>query len=100
MRILYEGKAYELLPIPRIVARCPECGGELVVQVTEYTTDDGAPTEHGIEVDCVRDDLGEENPQNPHRWWQGEWDRTLHHVRAWVMKFARVHPDERRRHVS
>jgi len=70
--------------VPVTVAVCPECRGRLCVWVNCWETDTGIPEEEGVEVDCIHDDLGERYPQNPHRWWQGEWIDVLTTVRAWA----------------
>ncbi len=70
--------------VPEAIAVCPECRGRLVVEINCWETDTGIPEEEGVEVDCVRDDLGETDALNPHRWWQGEWIDVLSTVRAWA----------------
>jgi hypothetical protein len=39
--------------IPRRVAICPCCGGALSLEVNEWLSEDGAPTEEGCYVDCA-----------------------------------------------
>jgi len=90
MTLTYDGKTYtDIVPVPRIVACCPECGGSLLVQVSEWESDTGTPTEFGVEVDCDRDDTCEDDPKFPHRWGHGEWQSTVASVRAWGAKWIR-----------
>lgn len=57
-------------PIPTTVAVCPHCQGQLYLEVDEWDTETGIPTEAGVHVSCVND---EESPglhyQMPYVWW-------------------------------
>lgn len=46
------------LPVPRNVAVCPMCGGNLEIQITGWY-DDGRASSDGFELDCVTEpDIG------------------------------------------
>ena len=70
--------------------RCPECGGPLTVDVNEWETDTGWPTEFGVEIDCRNNNYGDEEGCGDgfdHRWWQSDWQPAVDVVTQW----ARVH---------
>lgn len=103
MNLIYNGQRVgELLKLSRAVATCPECGGQLCVQVTEWESDTGTPTEHGVEVDCMNEPEPESKDyeDGKHRWWQGEWMPVLDKVRAWVRQWVRVDMEKARVGVS
>lgn len=77
----------EIVEVPDRVAKCPECGRGLMVQVNGCEAATGLLHEDDmIEVECVN----EPDPDDPeyadkaHRWWQGEWMPTLDRVRKWA----------------
>jgi hypothetical protein len=39
--------------VPTGIAKCPECGSELIAQCIEYEAGTGRPVATGIELDCV-----------------------------------------------
>jgi hypothetical protein len=45
--------------VPRDVAICPHCGGDLYLEVIEWFIDSGEPTEGGCYVSCVDEDTNE-----------------------------------------
>lgn len=75
--------------------RCPECGGPLTVNVTEWETVTGRPTECGVEVSCVWWEMSEleEEAGGPeaihHRWWQSDWQPVVDQVGSWGQKHLR-----------
>jgi hypothetical protein len=79
--------------VPNEVACCPECGGQLYLQVEACGTESRIPDEHGIEVDCENEpDPEDENfdTLDQHRWWQGEWQPVIDKVYRWATKHIRV----------
>lgn len=47
--------------IPREIAVCPYCGGQLYFEVDEWDTDTRVPTEAGVHVSCEHEDEPEPN---------------------------------------
>lgn len=88
----HDGPCPEIVRVPKRVAVCPECGGELLVQVCAWDTETMRPIrDEGIEVDCVNEpDPDDEDAESQHRWWQGEWMATLDKVRLWASRHLRV----------
>jgi len=69
---------------------CPECGGPLDVEISEWETDTGKPTEGGIIVYCRHEEEEEiralaENdyPEWEHDHWQSTWQPTI----DWIHKY-------------
>ncbi len=93
---LFQGARFSVMRIPRVVAKCPECGGHLYVQGTEWESDSRKPTEFGVEVECENEpDLDDPDFwEKCHRHWQGEWMPVLDHVTRWARRFIRVVPRE------
>lgn len=88
----------ERLPIyyPNENACCPECGGPLTVNVTEWETATGMPTECGVEVSCdwwedmlAMDEPTAEDFRRDHRWWQSDWQPVLNRVQRWGREHLR-----------
>lgn len=67
--------------VPMAVAKCPECGSELVAQCLQ-TDGAGRPVATGIEIDClsaVREGAFEVN----HTWTQDKWQPVRDSVAKW-----------------
>jgi hypothetical protein len=73
---------------------CPECGGELYVEVQEWDELTGFPTIAGVLVGCLS-----ESRMNAvhraaeialwgvgHRFWQSDWQPTINNVVNWVTR--------------
>lgn len=70
--------------------RCPECGGTLLVDVTEWESETGRPTECGVEIDCQHNNYGDEEEDGfDHRWWQSDWMPVLDALSAWARRHLR-----------
>jgi hypothetical protein len=85
--------------VPAGVAKCPECGGRLILQLTAWEAMTGRALKdgEGVEVDCEREpDLDDPDfADKAHRWWQGEWIDTLRRVHRWAtesLSVAGTHP--------
>jgi hypothetical protein len=80
--------------VPESVAVCPECRGRLALNVDEWESETGRPTEGGVTIDCEREpDLDDHSPEAKdaeHRWWQGEWMPVVDRVTAWAQRNVRV----------
>lgn len=63
--------------VPREVAECPECGGELTARSMQWDEQTGVPSAADIDVQCVND------PDCNHRWWQSDWQPVLDAIRRW-----------------
>jgi hypothetical protein len=70
--------------VPRSVAVCPECRGELTARAMEWDTETGQPSAVGIEIDClnflVHDGVG-------HRWHQSDWQPVRDAVAKWCKAY-------------
>lgn len=63
--------------VPREVAECPECGGELYAKAMAYVEETGQPVGTGIDIGCVKD------PNLNHRWHQSDWQPVVDAIRKW-----------------
>lgn len=63
--------------VPREIAECPECGGELTARSMAWDEKTGRPIGSAIQVDCVKD------PNGRHRWHQSDWQPVLDTIRKW-----------------
>lgn len=91
--------------VPPRVAKCPECGALLEVEVIEWESETGKPTgEGGIHVVCTREEkalddyiAGEMDEalyrsDYEERGWQSEWQPVCTRVARWAEKNVRVEP--------
>ena len=72
--------------VPTKVAKCPECGGMLVVRVNgwgEIAPDLWEPIVAQLQIDCENED-----PYGwyTHRWWQSDWQPVVDRVREWALR--------------
>lgn len=85
--------------IPNHIARCPECSGDLYVEVSEWETETGIPTDGGMLVHCRADDEATWGPPaadggkpvrsvKRHGYRQDDWWRTVRRSQGWVQKHA------------
>ena len=90
------GPCPELVPVPREIATCPECGGQLHLQASVWETDSGSLIRGEIEVDCANDNEPDDEgyEDRGHRWWQGEWQPVIDRVTRWAFAHVRVAPKE------
>jgi hypothetical protein len=72
---LWNGSQY---PVPKHVATCPECLGELVARSMEWETETGRPVASSIEIDC----LGEIRQR--HDWKQHLWQPVRDAIAKWA----------------
>lgn len=63
--------------IPREVAVCPECGGELTARSMQWDEQTGQPDASAIDVICAGD------PDVNHRWWQSTWQPVNDCIAKW-----------------
>lgn len=63
--------------VPREVAECPECGGELHARAMQWDAETGVPDAESIDLDCIADRACR------HRWWQSDWQPVLDKIRKW-----------------
>ena len=64
--------------IPKGVAVCPECGGELHARSMSWEQATGRPIAADIEIGCVAD------PDLNHRFWQSDWQPVRDAIAKWV----------------
>jgi hypothetical protein len=57
--------------VPKAVAVCPECGGELIARSMAWDTESGRPHKEALEIDCLY-----ANPNPTHRYLQHDWQRV------------------------
>jgi len=65
--------------VPKEVAVCPECGGELAARSMSNEVDTGRPIASAIEFDCMNDCRGGIS----HRWYQSTWQPIRDAVTVW-----------------
>lgn len=76
----YEGQSDRRgVYVPKEVATCPECGGELQARSMEWDTETGQPTATGIELECI-DYLSHESG---HNWHQSTWQPVRDVIAKW-----------------
>lgn len=73
--------------IPDTVAKCPECGEYLTVEITEWDTDTGEPTEGGFEISCDMEDF--EYDLHAERW-PTDWMSVEAKIYQWLLDNVRV----------
>lgn len=78
--------------VPRAVAVCPECNGELEADVFEWDAATGEPTELVELVCCAEDDYGQW--QRTHRSRQSVWQPVRDAVEHWARDHVRVRVKE------
>lgn len=66
--------------VPREVAICPECEGELAARCIEHEVATGRPIATGIEVDCMND---LRDGKAGHRWYQSDWQPVRDVIAKW-----------------
>jgi hypothetical protein len=66
--------------VPKEVAVCPECRGELAARSMEWEAETNRPTEVGIELDCMND---LRDGKRLHRWWQSDWQCVRDRIAKW-----------------
>jgi len=74
--------------LPRNVAICPECGGEIHVDCVEWDAVSGKPTQAGLDIACLADDAtepwsGEDNDVS-HIYLQGAWQPVRDAIWQWI----------------
>lgn len=67
--------------------RCPECGVALLVDIQEWESETGIPTEGGVEVDCAAVDW--DDAFTNHRYWQSDWEHARDTVERWARRHLR-----------
>lgn len=72
--LLYGRGAY----VPKEVAVCPECDGELMARAHAWDTATGVALAADLQIDCVRDAA-----RMQHRYWQSDWQPVRDAVRKW-----------------
>lgn len=63
--------------MPKTVAVCPECGGNLHVESGEWIEETGVPTIGALYIDC------ENEESERHRYWQSDWQSIFNAVEKW-----------------
>jgi ssDNA-binding Zn-finger/Zn-ribbon topoisomerase 1 len=63
--------------VPREVAECPECSGELYARSHSWIEETGQPIAEAIDIGCVND------PDCNHRYWQSDWQSIVDAIRKW-----------------
>lgn len=82
----------EPIAVPEEVAVCPECKAGLSLELTEWESDTGLPTQYGFELACDAIGGWERAPDDKwdtHRWWQSDWQPIHDTVRDWVRRRVR-----------
>lgn len=82
-------KPFDTKAIPRVIAVCPECDGNVEVECNEWTMVDGVsrPTQGGLLIYCDRDNpLGdpENDKGDDHHYAQCDWVPVHLAVYKWV----------------
>jgi hypothetical protein len=76
-------------PIPKSIAVCPYCQGQLYLEVDEWDTETGVPTEAGTHAQCEHD---EEEPERHSYMPYVYWLPMLRKVYAWVWESGLIVP--------
>ncbi len=86
--------------LPAEVATCPECGGALQVEVTEWIEATGIPTESGMVVLCQQaedefgkwmDESGKYSPMpESHEYRHSDWESEIQRATKYAIQFCRV----------
>lgn len=79
------------ISVPGYIARCPECGGDLEVEIIEYTADDKRVTVDGFYVECT-DEFDDEVACHNHE--QHMWERVQDRVHEWLYESVRLVDDK------
>lgn len=75
------------IDIPSAVAHCPECFGELWVEVTEWEPATGEITEGGFELNCSEEIS---DPDSHSERWVSDWHPVENKVYQWLLDNVRV----------
>ena len=67
--------------VPKEIAVCPECGGELQARSMEWATESGRPNSSALEVYCVNDYSDE--PGDWHSYRQDKWQPINDAIAKW-----------------
>ncbi len=59
--------------VPKTVAVCPECGGELIARSMQWDSESGRPHKEALEIDCLKDYA---NVSPMHRYLQCDWQKV------------------------
>lgn len=83
--------------VPEEIALCPECASRLNLEVIEWETETGTPTEEGCYVGCNWEDeqLAEAEESGDfdfesHRCWQSEWQPVIDSVVKWARANVKI----------
>lgn len=68
--------------VPRDIAVCPECGGELIAQAMVWEVSTGRPIAESIHIDCLKE-LDKPLKQWSHRYEQNRWQPVRDAVTRW-----------------
>lgn len=69
--------------IPKEVATCPECDGQLTAHCTEWDSESGVP--RSLELECEKDFCPVRNEDGfEHRCYQSDWQPTVDRVNKWA----------------
>ena len=71
------------IDIPNEVAKCPECGSQLLVEVLDIDCETNLPWASSVTVQCKNEDFEQE--ESWHRHWQSEWQPTIDEVKKWLI---------------
>lgn len=83
--MLWHGKSCE---VPKDVAVCPECGGELYVYCHGWHTDTGQPIAADLQINCEVEEWileDDEDAETGHKWWQSDWQPVRDAIVKWSM---------------
>lgn len=67
--------------VPRDVAVCPECGGDLWVMAEAWETKTDCPVADSLTIECDKNTYGDGTFR--HRWWQSDWQPVRDAVTKW-----------------
>lgn len=72
--------------VPDEIAKCPECGGVLIVQAHAWQEPTGLPIADDLDISCINDSLNDDEapPQLWHKHRQSEWQPVIDDVRKWT----------------
>lgn len=69
--------------VPREVAVCPECGGELIAKAMAWCDSTGIPDQRAIDIDCISWMNARPNKFD-HQYQQSTWQPVRDAVAKWA----------------
>lgn len=69
--------------VPVEIARCPECGSDLMARSLQWDAETGVPDAVAIDIECTKDLTSEDDSAVGHAWRQRDWQPVRDKIAAW-----------------